>query len=288
MLPDPGQSEKRVSDPRTNRLYYRARIHRWLGNSERAGRLCRSALAFGDHEQARKLLAGLELPGEDYFRVLERMHRYLKPATYVEIGIWKGKSLRLARPPTLAIGIDPEPQLKVPPAANVRVFSEPSDAFFARHDLVAEFGGQRVDLALIDGMHHFEFALRDFVNLERAATPRSVILIHDCRPLDAESAARDRSTVFWSGDVWRLIVLLRKHRPDLVVHTIATPPTGLGMILNLDPASTALGRDLDAIIGEGLALPYAELERRKAEMLNLYPNDWTRIRALLDARPQAR
>ena len=277
-----------MSDSRTTQLYYRARIQRWLGNSERAGRLCRSALAFGDHEKARKLLAGIELPGEDYFRLLERMHRYLKPATYVEIGIWKGKSLRLAEPPTLAIGIDPQPRLKAPPAANVRVFAEPSDEFFARHDLVKEFSGKRLELALIDGMHHFEFALRDFINLERAATPRSVILIHDCRPLDAESAGRERSTVFWSGDVWRLIVLLRKHRPDLLVHTIATPPTGLGIVLNLDPASTVLTEKLDAIIAEGLALPYSTLEGRKTEMLSLFPNDWTKIRMLLDARGNAR
>src|SRR5256885_12302956 len=47
---------------------------------------------------------------------------------------------------------------------------------FAEHDLSKELGGRPVDLAFIDGMHLFEFALRDFVNLERYCAPGSTIL----------------------------------------------------------------------------------------------------------------
>src|SRR5882724_1704336 len=97
-----------------------------------------------------------ELGGEKYLVVLARIFEQLKPRTYVEVGVFLGRSLRLATPPTLAIGIDPEPRLPAPPAANHRVFAETSDEFFARHDLRAEFGGLPVDLAFVDGMHHFE------------------------------------------------------------------------------------------------------------------------------------
>jgi hypothetical protein len=199
----------------------------------------------------------------------------------VEIGVFQGESLRLAKPPTQAIGVDPAPQLAFPPAANHRVFAETSDAFFAGHDLRAEFGDLPVDLGFIDGMHHFEFALRDFANLERSCTRESTLLIHDCYPLDRETARRDGSPPFWSGDIWRLIVLLRKHRPDLAVHTIGTPPTGLALVRNLDPDSRFLTENHDRLCQEFLALDYAYLDDDKARKLNLVANDWAKIRPLL-------
>jgi hypothetical protein len=145
----------------------------------------------------------------------------------------------------------------------------------------AELGGLPVDMAFIDGMHHFEFALRDFINIERLCTPDSVILIHDCYPLNRVTAGRERKTVFWSGDIWRLLLLLRKHRPDLEVRTIGASPTGLAMITRLDPDSRLLEERLDALTAEYLALDYAALEGDKDGALNLFPNDWGKILACL-------
>lgn len=272
-------------DPKFN--YHRARLAGLLGRTQRAAALYRAALAGPDHERVRKRLACLELPGEDYFRLLARLHAHLQPRTYIEIGVFTGKSLRLARPATRVLGVDPAPRLKRPANANTRIYAEPSDEFFARHDVPAELGGARLDLALIDGMHHFEFALRDFINLERISHPRTVILVHDCYPLDGRSAARERSTEFWTGDVWRLLVLLKRHRPDLALHTLAAAPSGLGLILNVDPRSRVLSDGYERLVAEGLELDYAALARDQARVLNRFPNDWNRIRALLDARPGA-
>jgi hypothetical protein len=207
----------------------------------------------------------------------------LQPRTYVEIGIFQGESLKRAKPPTLAIGIDPEPRLAFPRAVNHRVFVETSDAFFKRRDLRAELGGLPVDLAFIDGMHHFEFALRDFAHLEPYCTPESTILIHDCYPLDRETARRDGSPPFWSGDIWRLIVLLKKYRPDLAIHTVGTPPTGLAVVRNLDPNSRYLSENHERLYREFLALDYGYLDEDKAGKLNLVPNDPRKIRALFGA-----
>ena len=110
--------------------------------------------------------------------------------------------------------------------------------------MTGELGGKAVDLAFIDGMHLFEYALRDFSNLERLCTPHSTILVHDCYPLDRQTADRERTTLFWSGDIWRLILLLKKYRPDLEINVIAAPPTGLGVIRNLDPASRVIADNL--------------------------------------------
>ena len=227
---------------------------------------------------------GAELGGPYYIEVLRYIFEQLRPRTYVEVGVFQGRSLELAKPPTLAIGIDPEPRLLEPAAANQRVFATTSDEFFAVHDLRAEFGGLPVDLAFIDGMHRFEYAMRDFANLERACTRDSTILLHDCYPRDRETAERTQIHTFWSGDIWRLIVLLKKYRPDLEIHTIGTPPTGLGMVRNLDPDSRFLQENHDRLCEEFLALDYAYLGRSKSRKLNLVANAPDRIRALLDLR----
>jgi hypothetical protein len=225
--------------------------------------------------------AGVELGGLDYLEVLERIFEQLRPRTYVEIGVFQGRSLKLAKPPTQAIGIDPEPRLLEPPAANQRVFAEASDAFFEKRDLRQEFGGLPVDLAFIDGMHRFEYAMRDFANLERACTRDSTILLHDCYPRDRETAERTQTQTFWSGDIWRLVVLLKKYRPDLAIHTLGTPPTGLGIVRNLDPDSRFLQQNHDRLCEEFLALDYSYLDKRKARKLNLVPNTPNTVHSLL-------
>ena len=189
----------------------------------------------------------------------------------------RGKSAT-SRP---VIGIDPAPMLISPPAANHRIFTETSDAFFAAHDVKSEFDGLPVDLAFIDGMHHFEYALRDFANIERYCTRESTILIHDCYPLDGQSARRDGVPPFWTGDIWRLIVLLKKYRPELAIHVIGTAPTGLGVIRHLDPGSRLLTEHHDQLVAEFMALDFDYLNDDKAGKLNLVPNDWESTRSLL-------
>jgi len=148
-------------------------------------------------------------------------------------------------------------------------------------------GGKRLELAFIDGMHQFEFALRDFINVEKHSSQDSVILIHDVYPIDATSAARERASWFWSGDIWRLILILKKYRPDLTVNVIGTSPTGLGIVKNLDPNSRVLAEHLDEIVEEFLALDISVLDGRKDEMLNRIPNDWPTIARLIDSRLRA-
>jgi tetratricopeptide (TPR) repeat protein len=227
------------------------------------------------------LEAQIRFSGEHYLQVMARILQAVKPRTYVEIGVEHGTSLRLVQAPTLAIGIDPEPKLAGPLAPNQKVFAETSDAFFASRDARAELGGLPIDLAFIDGMHQFEYALRDFTNLERYCTRDSTILIDDCYPLNRETAERERRREFWSGDIWRLILLLKKYRPQLAIHIVATPPCGLTIVRGLDPDSRFLREHRDELCAEFLAIDYGFLEDDMAGKLNLFPNDWARVRALL-------
>ena len=53
------------------------------------------------------------------------------------------------------------------------------------------------------------------------------------------------------------------------------------MIRNLDPASTVLRTRLQEISDEFISMPFTAIEDRKSELLNLFPNEWDKIRALL-------
>ena len=223
----------------------------------------------------------LALPGPTYVYALADVHALAKPRTYLEIGVNTGVTFGLAAPATRALGVDPAPMLKQPPGPNARVYTLTSDDFFAQIDVKNECGGLPVDLAFIDGMHLFEFALRDFIAIERLCTRESTVAVHDTYPLNRLTAERERASIFWSGDIWRLILALKKYRPDLSINTIAAAPSGLTLIRGLDPASRILTVQFDAIIAEFLALDFSILDADKPLALNLVPNTPAQIRKLL-------
>jgi predicted O-methyltransferase YrrM len=246
-------------------LFYRAQMAQHAGDSERATELLLAVLErFPDFPGAQGTLAGLRLPGPPYRDVLRRLHELVRPKHYLEIGVETGATLAMAHAAERAIGIDPdESKLRrdlVPPRA--RVFHETSDAFFARQTRAEALAGQALDLAFIDGMHWFEYALRDFINVESWSRPEGVVLLHDCLPVFPLTASRERRTKFWVGDVWKVVPILRKYRPELRIKIVATAPSGLCVVRGLDPASTVLRERLDAIIEEyrGLEYPASALQ----------------------------
>lgn len=218
---------------------------------------------------------------EDYIRVLDRIHRRLLPRTYVEVGVCTGQSLALSLPGTNAVGVDPEPRVIYPLRRSTKVVSLPSDEFFKHHSARDLFDGTPLDLAFIDGMHLFEFALRDFMNLERWCTKDSVIVVHDCYPISEVAAARQRTTGAWTGDVWKLVPCLKEFRPDLNISTVKAPPSGLCMITGLDPASTVLECHYEEICERFIGLDYGVIVSDTDGVLNAVENDWAKIRSLL-------
>ena len=218
-----------------------------------------------------------------YYELLERVQSHLRPRTYAEIGVADGLSLRFVGPATVAVGIDPAAPTEPPSEAegDVRLFPMTSDDYFATRDLRSDLGGRDLDLGFVDGLHLFEFALRDFANLEAASHPEGVILIHDCLPLDEACAQRERTTVSWTGDVWKLIACLRAERPDLAVATLDVPPTGVAVVTGLDPTSTRLRDDHEALVERYRPLPYTALEADPAAVLNLVPGTWEEMQRRL-------
>jgi hypothetical protein len=193
-------------------------------------------------------LASLRLPGPDYIAWLQRFHETLRPEHYLEIGVDEGTTLALARPPTLAIGVDPQPRLGATFQAQTRLFFETSDDFFATSQLRSLLGEKQLGLVFIDGLHVFEQSLLDFINAERFCGPRSVVLFHDTIPLDEVRQRPERQTSFYTGDVWKTVICLKHYRPNIDVFTTATPLTRLTLVLGLDAHSRVLSERYDEAI----------------------------------------
>ena len=215
-----------------------------------------------------------------YYGLLRRAHEILKPRRYLEIGVHRGHSLALVQPETHAVGIDPEPMVEDPPD-NAVIVPTTSDDFFSNPDLFSLLEGP-VDLAFVDGLHLFEQALRDVANVEHHSNPEGIILIHDCLPIDAATSTREQTTVIWSGDVWKVVVALRRYRPDLTVTTVDVEPTGLAIVSGLDPNNTVLFDRYDEIVDELRDLSFDDLQALgRDEALNVVDADSETLRALL-------
>lgn len=172
----------------------------------------------------------------DKHELLAKIHTLINPEMYLEIGVQTGKSLALAK--CEAIGVDPMPQIRVKLGDNAHIARTTSDHFFyseANHLIV-----KPLDFVFIDGMHLFEYALRDFINVEKLSSKHTLVVIDDIYPGHPAQAERVRRTRAWTGDVWKLLVVLKRYRPDLELIMLDAYPTGLLLITGLNNSNTIL------------------------------------------------
>lgn len=169
-------------------------------------------------------------PGSDYIEVLGWLHALLNPSTYLEIGVETGRSLQLVRPGTRAVGVDPNPQLEYALPEGAVIERITSNAFFRDGPADRHFGGSGIDLAFIDGLHHAEQVVQDFVYTLPRVSEGGVIVLHDVLPLRDGITSRERRSVFWTGDVWKAALALRDCYPDLQAAVVRAAPSGMMLI----------------------------------------------------------
>ena len=184
----------------------------------------------------------------DYRPFLTQIHQRLNPQTYLEIGIRNGGSLALSK--CRSVAIDPSFTIRFELDGDYALFRTSSDEYFSRPDPLAPTGGRPFEFGFIDGLHIFEYALRDFIHAERYFAAKGMIILDDMLPRTVDEAARIRHTGAWTGDVYPIIDVLAKYRPDLSVIPIGTTPTGMLMIAGLDPTSTVLADNYAEILSE--------------------------------------
>ena len=198
------------------------------------------------------------LPGVGYIDYLGRIHKVCKPSSYFEIGVETGRTLRLAQ--CHRVAVDPDFRLQpgdIEEREGNHLFEMTSDDFFARHNLKRVLPGGP-DLVFLDGLHLYEYLLRDLINTERHSHKATVVVMHDCYPINCEIAGRephgprtDEATKhWWTGDVWKLLPILREYRADLRVSILDCPPTGLVVVQGLDARSKILSKAYDKIIAK--------------------------------------
>jgi tetratricopeptide (TPR) repeat protein len=210
----------------------------------------------------------------EHYELLHQAHRLLHPRRYIEIGISNGRSLALAGRNTAVIGIDPET------ACNDKLFFHSpettpslhklgSNEFFLQGCYEQVWGDQPFDIAFIDGLHLFEQALMDFINLEQHSDARSIIFIHDCLPVNPAGAERERRTMVWTGDVWKVLACLKAVRPDLEIVTFPVRPSGLAMVRGLDRSSTLLQDNFEQLVARFMHEPLPQSMTERLERLNV-------------------
>ena len=216
---------------------------------------------------------------------LGELHRVTKPRTYLEVGVNLGNSLGHSRVPS--IGIDPDYTITSELQADIHLARTTSDEFFARPRPLAHLPIPVLDLVFIDGMHLAEYALRDFLAVERFLLPTSVVMIDDVLPRSIAEAERKRTQSTWAGDVYKALEALRALRPDLEIIEVDTRPTGTAIVLFPDARRNGVLAGYDdwvetAITPDPQDVPAEVLKRSRAvspEALLNYPG-WERLTEL--------
>lgn len=218
--------------------------------------------------------------------VLQKLIEQKQAKTYLEIGVSTGWLFFKIKAPA-KVAVDPHFAFpwynkvrRLTHAGHSKFYEETSDAFFEKHaDVLKEIGG--VDVAFVDGLHTWDQAYRDVLNVLPYLNPGGIILMHDCNPPNEACAypAKDINEYrkiaatgaipgylnSWNGDVWKAVVQLRAQHQDLVAGTIDLD-WGIGFVYrgsNNNPLPYSLS-DLQS-------MTYTDLEKDRKNLLGLVP-----------------
>jgi hypothetical protein len=233
-------------------------------------------------------MARQAFPGPEYRQWLVWFHEWLRPRYYCEIGVANGGTLKLVKPDTFVLGVDPAYVIENPLTGWTRLFRMRSDDFFHSGAAAQALRGEKLDLSFIDGLHTFDQALRDFIGVEFYSKPGAVALFHDVLPVCEEVAARERKTGFWAGDTFKVLLALAQTRPDLRLALIPCFPSGLAIVTNLNLATPRRSPDYAAVTNALAQEDFASAFRRLRQTVRILPNDFAAIADYMGIVPNLR
>jgi hypothetical protein len=212
----------------------------------------------------------------DRLKVVTTLMQQKDLKNYLEIGVFNGGVFFRVKS-KFKIAVDPEfafdaarkfgKAIVNPYNLFNRYFEKTSDDFF-QQDAKTVLRENKVQLALVDGMHEYGFALRDVENTLEYLSDDGVIVMHDCNPQKKEHAGtyeqwRSKGSGHWNGDVWKAIVHLRSLRKDVNVFVLDCDH-GLGIVTKGKPESP-----LSFSAGEIGSLTYDDFAANRQSWLNL-------------------
>ena len=218
----------------------------------------------------------------DRLKAIISLMKQRRLKNYLEIGVHNGHILFKVKS-NFKIAVDPKFAFDIarkigkiiinPYNLCNHYFEKTSDDFFA-NDVRDIIGNKQIQIALIDGMHQYDFALRDIENTLKYLSDDGVIIVHDCNPLTKEASgtwnewqARNEEG-FWNGDVWKAIVHLRSTRNDVNIFVMDCDH-GLGVITKTKP------ENILNYTGEAIEkMSYEDFDANRKEFLNLKPANY--------------
>jgi hypothetical protein len=202
---------------------------------------------------------------------------------YLEIGVFNGHVFFRIES-TFKIAVDPEFKFDAlrkigktiinPYNLFNKYFSKTSDDFFAQ-DAGHLFAQNKINIALVDGMHEYAYALRDVENILNYLSDDGVIIMHDCNPATKEAGRTYEewkamgSSGQWNGDVWKAIVHLRTLRKDIDVFVLDCD-YGLGIITKRKPEN-----NLNFSLQQIKSFTYEDFNANRAQWINLKRADYS-------------
>lgn len=219
----------------------------------------------------------------DRIMVISELMKKKKLKNYLEIGVFNGRVFFRVKS-SFKVAVDPSfsfdsirkigKMFTNPYNLANRYFEKTSDDFF-QEDAANVFAKDQCNIAFIDGMHEYKFALRDVENTLKYLSDDGVIIMHDCNPQTKEDAGtyeewRKRGRGYWNGDVWKTILHLRCLRKDVNVFVLDCDH-GLGIVTKGKTESK-----LQFSESEIARFTYEDFEKNRAAWLNLKPETYYR------------
>lgn len=159
------------------------------------------------------------VPGEpetyNHISMLEHLAFWIKPQSYLEIGVRDGKSLNVvAKYSKKCHAVDLQ-FLHKNFQENIILYEMSSDDFFEQKDKSLKF-----DLVFIDGDHSKEQVYKDFINVSDYVIDDGFILLHDTSPCSDWLLEPE-----WCNNAWEAALEIKnKHHNDWEVLTLPFNP----------------------------------------------------------------
>ena len=177
------------------------------------------------------------------FDLLTFQFNRVRPKLFLTLGD-HARYVQCVPQPILGLGVDPWPTMnmkELPP--NQQVYPVTSDYFFHSPYMIRDL---HPDIIMISGFKRFEQVLRDAIFSEKLCKKESIIMIMNTVPLAASDI--DRADISPSqhqtGDVFKIIPIYKKYRPDIKISTITDIDMGFTILENLDEANHVLQTEL--------------------------------------------
>ena len=211
--------------------------------------------------------------------IIQKLLKARKGKTYLEIGVSTGRVF-FSILSTSKYAVDPlfkfsrwkvfRRTIKNPTNIFNKYYTSTSDDFFSKQ-APEIFSQKRINVCLVDGMHEYDFALRDIENALKYLEDDGVIIVHDCNPVTEKMGSTFEEWKGrgydgeWNGDVWKAILHLRCTRNDVHVFVLDCD-YGLGIITKGKPENN-LTLPVDSIA----KLSYQDFHANRESWLNLKP-----------------